>query len=226
VNVDWPLTKCDAQTTVRLTMKGRPKWRRLLNSRNLDDVPFQIRIGSPYDAPNRLVVATAKQGFLHPATNYGVVYRVAFRERMQPEERPQNQALRFIFAKSIPWVEGRKTPVPTKEDGAWLLITTWGLRWHYWMDGVPGTAPSPEAPRPSGPRDAAFGDLQSVPTVPSVIDAGPGPFSSRTPMRLHGFAHRTSAGPYLHVFVIATDRVSAPLMRWVREQIADAHADR
>src|SRR5690242_11483267 len=59
-----------------------------LSARTLLDVPSDVRIGSPYDASDRDVIKFAERGHLHPQTNFGVVYRVAFSPVLEPDERP------------------------------------------------------------------------------------------------------------------------------------------
>jgi hypothetical protein len=71
--------------------------RKLLSARRLDDVPASVRIGSPYDAPDSLVYRV-----LHPQTNYGVIYRVAFAPAMKQGEQPAQGALPALPVEGMP----------------------------------------------------------------------------------------------------------------------------
>jgi hypothetical protein len=124
--------------------------RALVSSRTLDDVPGVVRIGSPYDAPDREVRQWAKRGILHPKTNYGVVYRVAFAPVLQVDEEPmtmpqgdsidstpQGFTIRFGGVASGRLKRDRFLVGDESEGQGWVLITTLGIRWHYDSDGLP-----------------------------------------------------------------------------------------
>jgi hypothetical protein len=155
--------------------------KKLLSARRLDDVPPQVRIGSPRDAPDRLVFQWAKQGVLHPGTNYGVVFRVAFAARMEPDEEPVTDAPAALPVEGMPtslvlrfgWVvpperfseSGDHFTVAGSElraglFGAWVLLTNQRLRWHYAGDGVPQVHPGIDVELGSGVRQLLYGDLQ------------------------------------------------------------------
>ena len=137
--------------------------RKLLSARRLDDVPASVRIGSLNDAPDRLVYRLARNGLLHPQTNLGVIYRVAFADRMEAGEVPTAEApsglqvggmpssLIMRFGSVIPperfSESGRKIRASGKDLdsgllGAWVLLTNRRVRWHYTGDGAPQIHPA------------------------------------------------------------------------------------
>jgi hypothetical protein len=132
--------------------------RKLLSARRLDDVPASVRIGSPYDAPDALVYRLAKRGFLHPQTNFGVIYRVAFSDRLEAGEVPVPERPSGLAVGGMPsslimrfgWVipperfseSGQRIMASGKDLesgllGAWVLLTNRRVRWHYTGDGAP-----------------------------------------------------------------------------------------
>jgi len=164
--------------------------RRLLSSRDLSDVPEQVRVGSPLDASDRVVRKLARKGVLHPQTNFSVVYRIAFAPRLIVSERPL--MLRWVHITAAP-IDGSERRLPSNDDGGWLLLTTWGLRWHLMVDGVPGSTPHPEAPRPPGPRNGAFTDVSWETPARSHIVLGHGPMGPAT-IELAALADRSGSG--------------------------------
>jgi len=155
--------------------------RKLVLARRLDDIPPEVRIGSPTDAPDRLVLLFAKRGLLHPATNYGVVYRVAFLGRMEPNEEPASDAPPGLPVEGMPtsvllrfgWVvpperfdeSAESFSVSQKELdnatlGAWILLTNQGVRWHYTGDGVPQLHPGLDTGLGAGVRRLRYADLR------------------------------------------------------------------
>lgn len=158
--------------------------KRLLSSRNLEDVPVSVRIGSPYDAPDRLVYELASQGLLHPATNYGVVYRVAFAPILEPGEKPAppttlqglpaegfptNLLLRLAFAFPPDLLADQGDDINVKlsrtdlEQGryqAWVLLTNLGVRWHFTGDGAPPVHPGLDSEFGGGVRFLPYEDLR------------------------------------------------------------------
>lgn len=193
----------------------------LLSTRDLTDIPEAVRIGSPYDADDADAIASAKLGFLHPQTNYGVVYRIAFATRLEPREEPITT--RVMLASSEPAAVGvlRK---PTRDDMAWLLVTSFGLRWHFAVDGIPGTPPHPEAPRPAGPRAASYASLrpESVSLPREFVSESAGPFGGAS-FDFFGFLQSIEAEDWLHVFSLSPGFETDALMNEIHERIAIAH---
>lgn len=193
--------------------------RQLLSARLLDDVPEAVRIGSPYDASDDEVWDLAQKGVLHPQTNYGVVYRVAFAQRLEPREQPIT--MRVAFSSSVLGSEPPRKPTP--DDIAWLLVTGHGLRWHFMVDGVPGTQENQEAPRPAGPRDATYAALQPVDvglrrelaSEAAVVFGG-------AASDFFGFLHQVPEGEWLHVFALSPGYETDALMNEIHERIAFA----
>jgi hypothetical protein len=156
------------------------KVRRLFSARNLNDVPPSVRIGSPYDADEGEVYQMAQHGLLHPGTNYGVVYRVAFKNRMGPGEEPISVAPGGLPIEGMPstlvmrfgWVippervsESGSFQISQKEIeqglfGAWVLLTNQGIRWHYTGDGVPGVFPGLDEGLGRGIRSITYPQVQ------------------------------------------------------------------
>lgn len=147
-----------------------------LLSRGKNDLPSSLRMESDTDAPDEEVQRWAGLGQLHPATNMGVVFRVAFAHRLHAGEHllvvgeGENVEGRaaFSFARvSSALIDASQWPEP---EGAWVLATTWGLRWHHITDGVPGVEPVvPPAAQP-GPRDLAYADIASATTQVAASD--------------------------------------------------------
>lgn len=155
--------------------------RRLVSAQRLDDVPVVVRTGSPSDLPDGLVYRMAKRGLLPPGTNYGVVYRVAFAPVLAPEEHPAEDvpsalpvdgfatSLVFRFGWAIPpdriSEAGNVFSVTQREIdhglfGAWMLLTTRGIRWHFTGDGVPQLHPGIDANLGDGVRFLDYADLK------------------------------------------------------------------
>lgn len=153
--------------------------KRLLSARNLDDVPASVRIGSPMDASDDLVYQLATGGILHPATNYGVVYRAAFAPVLEPGEEPAapttlqglpvegfptNLLLRLAFVFPPDVLTGgdesdesmdlrvTRTDLEQGRYQAWVLLTDRGVRWHYTGDGAPQVHPGLEPELGGGVR--------------------------------------------------------------------------
>lgn len=155
--------------------------RRLLSARKLNDVPASVRIGSPHDAPDHLVLEWAKQGVLHPSTNYGVVYRAAFAQVLTPGEAPASGALSALPVEGMPtslimrycWVAPPERFSETGDEfivsgrdlssgflGAWVLLTNLGIRWHYTGDGAPTVHPGASAELGGGIRRLGYDELR------------------------------------------------------------------
>ena len=170
--------------------------RKLLSARRLDDVPASVRIGSPHDAPDSLVYRLAKRGILHPQTNFGVIYRVAFAPAMKQGEQPAQGGLTALPVEGMStslvlrfgWVvpperfsdSGKEFEVSerdfeTSRLGAWVLLTTDGIRWHYTVDGAPQIRAGIGAGLGGGVRLLPYRELQQW----SMHDHVPLPVSGR-----------------------------------------------
>ena len=189
----------------------------MLAAGNLDDVPETVRIGSPYDAPDEVVLEFAQRGVLHPQTNYGVVYRVAFAARMEPREQPIT--MRTMFATSQPASSVARHP--TLDDSAWLLITSRALRWHFVVDGVPGPAETGLVPRPDGPRNAEYASLRPIDLgfAREFVGDFAGPFGGAA-FDFFGFQQSTASGDWSHAFGLAPGFETDALMNEIHERIA------
>jgi hypothetical protein len=161
-------------------MKNR-ELRRLLSPRQLEDVPPSVRIGSPYDSSDALVIEWAKKGVLHPGTNYGVVYRVAFAPNMNAGETPASEALPALPVEGMPtslimrfcWVipherfsdSGDEFMVSGQDFASgflagWVLLTNRGIRWHYTGDGAPSVHPGASIDLGEGIRRLGYKELK------------------------------------------------------------------
>jgi hypothetical protein len=189
-----------------------PTWEKRLSAADLSDIPLDMRIGSPRDSSDREVERFARDGVLIASTNCGVVYRVAFAPVLPPGETPL--ALRFVFAASAPDPRGDQPPELPTMEGAWLLVTDWGLRWHYMVDGVPGFPATPTLPSPAGTRHAAYGEIQAVDTGTRV----PGK-ELRPPMDLLTVFHGSADGPSLHIFGVVEDESNPSLFSGIRDRL-------
>ena len=163
------------------------------------------------DATPDEIVWTAQRGELHPRIPAIEVQRRVFDRRLEPGE--QTVGLRhqtYIFSDSLPQRPG----TPRDSLPGWLLVTDRALRWHYTVDGDPSLAESdlvdsPPVPRPEGPRDVRFEDLErvqtrSVPATPAnfaldelvVITKGSNRmahvFQIPTPLRNHTLFERVA----------------------------------
>lgn len=201
-----------------MKLLDRLRQRASLSSRKLTDVPEAVRIGSPHDAPDGDVKRAANRGVLLPQTNFAVVYRVAFGPVLKAREQPIT--MRFVFLRSalIDNDAFTGTPTPSQDNGAWLLLTSLGLRWHFWMDGVPGTPPNAEAPRPPGPRLGVFADLRLASLPRTRVTLGAGPFGPGV-VALYGFHHHTTWGKWLHVIGLSPGSETNDLMAEVKARI-------
>lgn len=167
-----------------IAMRMKRDARRLLSARNLDDIPASVRIGSPLDVSDDLVYRLAAGGILHPATNYGVVYRVAFAPVLEPGEEPAppttlqglpvegfptNLLLRLVFVfppdvlsageESID-LRITRTDLEHARYQAWVLLTNRRVRWHYTGDGVPQVHSGVEPGLGGGVRFLTYEELR------------------------------------------------------------------
>lgn len=160
-----------------------------------DDIPVQLRVRSPYDASDADVRQALRLGILHPSANFAMVYETAFLPRLDVGEHVVGtDPMRFVFATSS--ANPGEPQFPTRDDGAWLLVTDVGLRWHFPEDGTPDyPGPSPR----EGPRDAKFGELQRVNVGRSFATMGQGPWG---PARVHflGLRQRGTGQDWTHIF--------------------------
>lgn len=116
-----------------------PAVRSDLSARNLDDVPAQVRSGSPGDADDAVVLDTLRKlGVMHPQTNYGVVYRCCFAPYLEAGEVPK--FLRFSVA-SLGVAPTGSSPKMGESEQAWVLVTDRGIYWHQLSDHVPRMPP-------------------------------------------------------------------------------------
>jgi hypothetical protein len=180
-------------------------------------VPASVRIGSPYDARDRVVYRLAKRGFLHPRTNYGVVYRIAFARDMEPGETPAPEAPSALPVDNMPtslimrfgWVvppdrfaafgdtfEVTEKDIQSFRIGAWVLLTSHAIRWHYTGDGAPQVHPGIDSRFGGGLRRLAYGELGSDSTHNQVrllvsgtpVDVDFFVFDSKASFHAFGFA--------------------------------------
>lgn len=156
-----------------------------LSSSNLDDVPAEVRVGSPRDASDREVTETlSRVGELPANTNFGVVYRACFAPIMDEGEVPV--AIRFGIVASSSGQMGSEVKFAESED-AWILISSEAVRWHWLTDRVPGMPPrTPLEALLPGLREARFthettikaGDVQEgppgIPVRPVIIKSPEG----------------------------------------------------
>jgi hypothetical protein len=191
-------------------------WSRL-SAASLDDIPDSVRIGSPYDASDEEVLEAARVGFVHPQTNYGVVYRIAFAPRLEPREEPIT--MRVMFATTCPASQGLPAK-PTIDDAAWLVVTSRALRWHFCLDGVPGMATGIP---PAGPREAEYVSLTPAELRwgREVVSAHAGPFGS-TSIDFFGFHQDAVEDAWLHAFGLSPGYETDALMNEIHERIAFA----
>src|SRR3990172_8630464 len=94
-----------------------------------------------------------------------------------------------------------RPPVPrrVRPRAAWLLVTGHALRWQFVVDGVPGSAANPEAPRPEGPRNAEYASLQPVDIgfAREFVGEHAGPFGAAA-FDYFGFRQSTMTGDWIH----------------------------
>ena len=138
------------------------------------------------DVPDKLVYRLASRGILHPATNLGVVFRVAFAPELEPGEEPAppttlrglpvegfptNLLLRpaFVFPPDVlsagkESIDLRitRTDLERARYRAWVLLTNRGVRWHYTGDGAPQVHPGLEPGLGGGVRFLMHEDLRGT----------------------------------------------------------------
>jgi hypothetical protein len=171
--------------------------RSLLSARNLDDIPRQVRVGSPYDATDDDVLAALKKlGALPPQTNYGVVYRACFIPFMGDSETPLS--IRFGQVSTGVSRFGNE-PKLDEPQMAWVLLTTEAVRWHFVSDRVPGMPPrNPMEALLAGVREVYFEKRPELTVgAPAASAAGPvRPLTFRVP---------DGEDTWVHMIMLATD---------------------
>jgi len=101
------------------------------------------------------------------------------------------------------------------------LVTGHALRWQFVVDGVPGSAANPEAPRPDGPRNAEYASLQPVDIgfAREFVGEHAGPFGAAA-FDYFGFRQSTMTGDWIHAIGLSPGFETDALMNEIHERIA------